>query len=260
LSWPWKSVDWNDPDGGVIRFFPYIPTVVLPRIIRPRDDWDGLALLLHPEERESWEDEEKMEKSGKGSSTILAIHGGGDLARMLIRMQMLEDVKGAKFPDPEPRRLLKLADRDSIPTYFIEPGVEDEDWLTWLEETADEAAKLSRIFLQLFARRRFAKTWKRTQPEVSEPPISEGSDSLAIAAGLAGTWWRISESFSTVELQERRNHRFASRLRGALANLSSIKEEPVLIVPIYQDWMGDILATLKTNVEVEAIEAVGLEE
>lgn len=64
MSWPWQSVDWNDPDGGVIRFFPYIPTVVLPRSIRPRDDWDGLAFLLHPEERESWEDEEKMEKSG----------------------------------------------------------------------------------------------------------------------------------------------------------------------------------------------------
>ena len=71
-----------------------------------------------------------------------------------------------------------------------------------MEESADEAAKLSRLFLQLFARRRFAKTWKRTQPEVSEPPVSEGSESLAIAAGLAATWWRVSESFSTVELQE----------------------------------------------------------
>ena len=81
-----------------------------------------------------------------------------------------------------------------------------------------------------------------------------------VAAGLAATWWRISESFSTVELQESRNLRFAGRLRGALANLSSIKEEPVLIVPIYQDWVKDILATLKTNVEVEDVEADGLEE
>ncbi len=260
MSWPWKPMDWKDPKGGVIRFFPYIPTVVLPRKLRPRDDWDGLAFLLHPEERESWEDEEKMEKSGKGSSTMLAIHGGGDLARMLIRMQLLEDVKGAKFPDPEPRRLLKLADRDNIPTYFIEPGVEDEDWLSYLEDSADEAAKLSRMFLQLFARRRFAKTWKRTQREVSEPPISEGAESLAIAAGLAATWWRVSESFSTADLQASRNLRFAGRIRGALANLSSLKEEPVLIVPIYQDWMADILATLKTNVEVEDVEADGLEE
>ncbi len=252
-------MDWKDPEGGVIRFFPYIPTIVLPRKLRPRDDWDGLAFLLHPEERESWEDEEKMEKSGKGSSTMLAIHGGGDLARMLMRMQLLEDINGPKFPDPEPRRLLKLADRDKTPTYFIEPGVEDEDWLAYLEESADEAAKLSRMFLQLFARRRFAKTWKRTQPEVSEPPISEGSETLAIAAGLAATWWRVSESFSTKELQENRNLRFASRLRGALANLSSIKEEPVLIVPIYQDWMKDILATLKTNAEVEDVEADRLE-
>jgi hypothetical protein len=232
-------------------------------------------LLLHFEEIESWEDEEKMEASGKGSATMLAIHGGGDLSRMLIRMQLLKDVNAAKFPDPEPRRLVKMAERGKLPTYFVEPGVDDEEWLTWLEDSADEAAKLSRMVMQLFARGRFAKTWKRVQPEVTEPPISEASDSLAIAAGLAAAWWRVSESFSTEDLRSQRNNRLAKRLRGALADLvaskkdatkgtegesAKPKKDAVMVVPIYQDWMPDILATLKTTTEVEAVEPFGLEE
>ncbi|MBT4060271.1 MAG: hypothetical protein HOE69_08235 [Euryarchaeota archaeon] len=253
MSWPWKSVDWNDPKGGTIRFFPYIPTTVMPRSLRPRDDWDGVALLLHEEERDGWADEEKMEAQGKGSATMLAIHGGGDLSRMLIRMQYIDEINAAKFPDPEPRRLVNLAKKGSLPTYFVEPGVDDEEWLAWMEACADEASRLPRMFMQLFARRRFAKTWKKTQPEVTEPSINESGDALALAAGLAATWWRVTESFSTDELREQRNTRLTSRLRGALAHLVESKDDAVLIVPIFQDWMKDILASLKTNKEVEEV-------
>ena len=65
MAWNWNAVDWADPDGGTIRLFPHIPATVLPRGLRPRDDWDGLALLLHEEERASWADEERLEKSSK---------------------------------------------------------------------------------------------------------------------------------------------------------------------------------------------------
>jgi hypothetical protein len=32
-----------------------------------------------------------------------------------------------------------------------------------------------------------------------------------------------------------------------------------MLVPIYQDWMGDLLATLKTEPDVEPVEAVAVE-
>lgn len=226
----------------------------MPRQLRPRDDWDALAMLHHKEELEGWLDEEKMESSGEGSATMLAIHGGGDLSRMLIRMQFLEGVKVAKFPDPEPRRLANLAEKSSLPTYFIEPDVENEEWLSYLEQLADEASRLSKMFKQLFARRRFAKTWKRTQPEVNEPPVKENSETLAMAAGLAATWWRVSEMLSNPTLCQTRNEMFAKRLRGALAHLRKSKPDAVMIVPVYQDWTPALLATLKTMQEVEQLE------
>ena len=58
------------------------------------------------------------------------------------------------------------------------------------------------------------------------------------------------------QLRETRNLRFAGRLRGALADLTSSNESAILMVPIYQDWMKDILATLKTEPDVEEFEAV----
>ena len=259
MTWPWKTVDWNDPKGGTIRFYPYIPTVVFPRELRPRDDWNGLAFLLHPEEREVWQEDEEMEKSGKGSATLMAIHGGGDFSRMLIRMQLLEGVRAAKLPDPEPRRLVNLAEKGGLATYFVEPGVEDEEWLNWSLGVVDEASRLTRMVGHLFARRRFRKAWKQAQLDVSEPPIKEASEAFAICAGLAAAWWRCSESMLNAELRETRNRRLAGRLRGALADLSDGNETAVMLVPIYQDWMGELLATLKTEPDVEPIEAVAVE-
>ena len=256
MSWPWETVDWEDPQGGSIRFYPYIPTVVYPRELRPRNDWDALAFLHHPDEREVWQDDEDMEKSGKGSATMLAIHGGGDFSRMLIRMQLVDEIRAAKLPDPEPRRLLNLAMKSDQAIYFVEPGVDDEDWLNWSLGVVDEASKLSRMIGQLFARRKFRKIWKNVQTDVTEPSVKSAPEAYAICAGLAATYHRCSESMLNDELRETRNKRLTSRLRGALADLIKQKKSGVLLVPIYQDWMPDILAMLKTEPEVEQIGAV----
>jgi hypothetical protein len=259
MGWNWKAKDWADPDGGVLRLFPYIPAAVLPRKLRPRDDWDGVAFLLHEEELESWADEERMEKSSKGSATALAIEGGGDLERMLVRMKYVEGVQAARFPDPEPHRLANVASKGGIPTYFVEPGVDDDEWLTYLEDCADEASRLPRMAGMLFARRRFAKVWKKVQSQVTEPVGVRHPEDLALCAGVAAAWWRRSESHSTEELRERRNQRLCARLRGALAHLRESASEPVLLVPVIQDWLDDILATLKTNPDVEEGAPTGAE-
>ncbi len=241
----------------MIRFFPYIPTVVHPRRLRPIDDWDGLALLLHPEEVDSWAEEVEMEATSEGSATMLAIHGGGHLSRMLIRMQFLEEINAAKFPDPEPFRLVNTALKGGTPTFFAEPGADDEEWVAWLERVADEATTKKRMFLNLFARGRFKRMWKQVQPVVSEPPVQECGDALAIAAGLAATWWRCSENEMSDDSKRARDNRLASRLRGALAELRSTEPSATLLVPIYQDWLNEMLATLKRGCEVERIPPIG---
>jgi hypothetical protein len=259
MAWNWKAKDWADPDGGVLRLFPYIPAAVLPRKLRPRDDWDGVAFLLHEEERDSWSDEERMEKASNASAAALAIEGGGDLSRMLVRMQFVEGVQAPRFPDPEPHRLANVASKGKIPAYFVEPGVDDEEWLTYLEDCAEEASRLPRIAGMLFARRRFAKEWKRVQPTVSEPVGVKHPEELAICAGVAAAWWRRCEFHSTEELRARRDERLCGRLRGALAHARESNDNPVLIVPVIQDWLDDILATLKTNPDIEESAPVGAE-
>ena len=79
-EWTWR--DWNDPDGGIIRLWGTVATVILPRALRPRDDWDGVAFLLTDEEVEAWDEEDAMEMRSRGALAQLAIEGGGDFARM----------------------------------------------------------------------------------------------------------------------------------------------------------------------------------
>ena len=177
------------------------------------------------------------------------------MAKMLSRLEMIDDVQVGRFPDPEPRRLYNYAEKVGLPYYFVEPGVDDEEWLDWMERSAIEASRPLRMVGHLFARRRFRKTWKRVQPEVTEPKIKQSSESLALIAGLAATWWRLSEAALTNGLREERDERLIGRLRGALADLREQKKDPLMIVPIIQDWVPEILATLKKGGKVEPLES-----
>jgi hypothetical protein len=52
---PWSPIDWSDEDGGTIRLWPHLPTVVSTDALRRTvGDWQGLAFLLPPDEPEDW--------------------------------------------------------------------------------------------------------------------------------------------------------------------------------------------------------------
>ena len=260
----WLPIEWDDPCGGTIRLWPFVPNVVLTGTLRrTAGEWDGLAFLLPDDEPEIWDNQSEMERSSPGINRDSIISGGGTLARMMQGMFSINSVQTCRFPDPEPRRLLSLAESPSgegpRPVFFVEP--DDEEWTEWVEECADEMVRLRHLVRSIFSRR----IWKKSVREVMRitiPPKRERdiekAEGLAQASTFAAAWWHRSESVLSDELKERRDLRLASRLRGSLGTLcgGQIDDEgaPVLLVPVMQAWMPSIYSALENAPLPEHVE------
>ena len=254
----WSDFDWKDPDGGIIRLHSTIPTVVFPRDMRPKDKWDGLALLTPPSEVEAWEDEEDAEKESKGVNYTRAKLAGGNFGKYLEGLGLLTEISCGKFPDPEPRRLHRLAEKSKRNVWFIEPELTDEEWYSWSVKQADEYTRPTKLIKQLWAGKRFKKFIKNSKSLVTIPEA--GNAEFASASALAYAWWMSLEFDNGVELSNQRDLRFAKRLRGALKQLRDMRHienddtsHVVLLVPHYQAWRPALLEALNTIPEPEEI-------
>ena len=260
----WSPVEWEDPCGGVIRLWPFLPNVVLTDSLRRSvGKWDGLAFLLPDDEPEVWNDQAEQEKASPGINRDSISSSGGTLARMMLGQSVIESVQTCRFPDPEPRRLLQAAESPSgtgsRSVFFVEP--EDEEWTEWVEDCADEMVRIRNLTRSIFS----GRAWKRTLREAMHqtgPPDCERDDvkahGLAQASALAAAWWYRSESVLNEELRLRRDQRLASRLRGALGTLCGGQVDdtgtPVLLVPVMQAWMPDIHSALESSPLPEHVE------
>ena len=253
----WSPIDWDDPCGGVIRLWPFVPNVVLTDTLRrSAGDWDGLAFLLPDDESEIWDEQFEQEKASPGINRDSIASSGGTLARMMIGMSSIESIQTCRFPDPEPRRLLIAAESQSgsgsRPVFFVEP--EDEEWTEWVEDCADEMVRLRNLVRSIFSGRVWKKTLRQAMKNASPPKFARDDSKahgLAQASALAAAWWYRSESILSEELCSRRDARLASRLRGALGTLcgGQIDDEgtPVLLVPVMQAWMPSIHSALENK-------------
>ena len=142
MSSLWTDAVWEDPDGGKVIVHGTMPTVVYPNAMRPRATWHGLALLESPDIVDLWAQEEADEAESEGINLTHALLSGGAFGKYVEGIETLEDLQGGRFPDPEPRRLQRNADRHDRPVFFIEPLADDEDWgdycLLYTSDAADE--------------------------------------------------------------------------------------------------------------------------
>jgi len=247
----WADRIWNDPDGGTIHLHGTLPTVVYPEKLRPRIDWDGLAILATDEEAELWEQEEKDEREDEGVNLDSALLAGGLDSVMLDRLMMLPEIQAGRFPDPEPRRLHRAAQRHNRPIFFIEPDADrDEEWAEHLTEEAKSMTTFRKLLSTIRTPRKFDKAVRRIKVELVDPPRPV-DEQMGIAAVLCAAWWRVGESRRGEQISTARDARLAARLRGALANLrKSIGDNATLMVPLFQDWRDDIVTALnEANVE-----------
>ena len=249
----WEDVTWNDPDGGSIILHGVLPTIVFPRKLRPNFEWHGLALLESEDIVELWVQEEKDEAESQGVNRSHALISGGTMALYLDELIELEDIPSGRFPDPEPRRVHRLAVRHDRPVYFIEPSFDDELWEEHMLKEAKEVSRWRKLWGLISLGGKWRKRVKKNIFEAKKPPKGIGAN-FASASVLAATWWDLNEWLIGEKISLSRNDRFAKRLRGALADLrKTYNDEARLLVPLAMPWRVQILSSLDLCSEVEEI-------
>ena len=247
----WEDIVWEDPDGGKIVLHGTIPTVVYPRKLRPSIEWHGLALLESDEVVELWEQEEKDEIESNGVNLAHGLVSGGTMGIFLEEVTQIDEVTSGRFPDPEPRRVHRLAVRHNRPVFFIEPELDDEDWEAHMIAEAKEVSRWKKLLGLVTVGKKWRNTVKENIFHAEKPPKGVTAN-LSSAAVLCATWWDLNEWLIGEAIAESRNLRFASRLRGALKQLRiDYGDDAVLLVPLFMPWRSTIFNELNNLPDVE---------
>ena len=253
MSSLWTDAVWEDPDGGKVIVHGTMPTVVYPNAMRPRATWHGLALLESPDIVDLWAQEEADEAESEGINLTHALLSGGAFGKYVEGIETLEDLQGGRFPDPEPRRLQRNADRHDRPVFFIEPLADDEDWSDYLTQEARAVSHWRKLLGMVRVGKRWKKSLKRHLFHAQPPPKGQSVD-YSTASVLTAAWWELSEWLSTPALAERRNARYAARIRGALASLRTLLgDEATLLLVVHQPHAKAMVMALEANRAVEEI-------
>lgn len=253
MSSVWTDTVWEDPDGGKVIVHGTMPTVVYPNAMRPRATWHGLALLESPDVVDLWVQEEVDEAESQGINLTHALLSGGAFGKYIEGIETLEGLQGGRFPDPEPRRLQRNADRHGRPVFFIEPLADDEDWGDYLTQEARAVSHWRKLLGMVRVGKRWNKSVKHHLFDAQPPPKGQSVD-YSTASVLAAAWWELSEWLSTPALAARRDDRYAARVRGALASLrSSLGPEATLLLVVHQPHADAMVKALGANRSVEEI-------
>lgn len=255
----WSDVVWEDPDGGRMMLHGTLPTVVYPNPLRPRDTGHGLALLESHDVVDLWVQEETDEAESPGVNFDFGLVSGGVFGRYLEGLSMLDDLQVGSYPDPEPRRLHRNAERRDRPVYFIEPLADDTDWSEFLTREAKAVSHWRKLLAMVRTGKRWKQYLKGHFLEAKRPPKGLPAD-LSSADVLASTWWSFTQWLSTPELNEQRDRRYARRLRGALADLRATHgTDATLLVVHHLPHRAALMGALGDLPEVEEISSTPTE-
>ena len=249
LDWPDHL--WTDPDGGSILLHGVLPTVVYPRAMRPRGNWHALALLESADVVDMWVQEEKDEVESPGVNLAHGLISGGSFGIYLDEITLLEDVTSGRFPDPEPRRLHRNAERHDRPIYFVEPTADDEQWFEHLTNEAKAASHWKKLLGLISLGGKWRKRVRKNIFLAQKPPKGI-TPNLGSASVLSATWWDLNEWLVGEKIVEARDLRYAERLRGSLADLRKTHgDDAVLLLPLF---------LAQRNAVLEALEALPVPE
>jgi len=257
----WNPTFFDDPDGGEIVLWPYLPCVRMPAKLRPRK-WDAVALITSLDEIEIIREEEIQDRQSPGIHVESANFSGTSLGMLIRDLRSLE-IDGPYIPDPEILRLIRHAEnaRNGLPIYPVIPSLDDERWADWLSSSADEQVTLRNLLSTFRKSKRWEKRRNDAIGKVQKNPHVDAS--LGAASTVCAAWWLEEGAGLSDRLIVERTRRLCSRIRGALSNLRGMSqwdgkaEEPSLLVPVQQAQLPSLVAELHSNVEVEPIEPEG---
>ena len=254
----WDPFIFEDPLGGRIVLWPYLPCIRMPSKMRPRE-WDGLALISSQDEISSLREEERQEIESPGVHVDSAAVSGTTLGALVRNLSEL-DIEGPFIPEPEKIRLLRHAEnsRGGMPIYAIEPGIDDTEWVDWQSRWADEQVRFRNLLATLKRTRRWSQNRHVAIAKVAQSNLA--SPDLGAASTECAAWWSEESMCLTDELRNERDSRFSSRIRGALSNLREIEdsnwdeEGPTLLVPVQQANLPALENSLIACESVEILE------
>ena len=253
----WEPFIFEDPLGGKIVLWPYLPCIRVPSKMRPRE-WDGLALISSQDEISSLREEERQEIESPGVHVDSAAVSGTSLG-MLVRNLSELDIEGPFIPDPEKIRLLRHAEnsRGGMPIYAIEPEIDDPEWADWQSRWADEQVRFRNLLATLGRPRRWSRVRKGAIGKVAHSKLA--SPDLGAASTVCAAWWTEESMCLTTGLIFERDSRFSSRIRGALSNLRDSGGDwdeggPTLLVPVQQAHVPSLENSLIACESVESLE------
>ena len=223
----WSTASWEDPDGGKILLHGTFPTVVLPRSLWPNPKaWDGLALLDDAGAPEAWLQEEEDERASPGVNLEAARFGIGHEAHLLDALTSIDGPLTGRFPDPEPLRLFREAQRSDRSVYFLEPNLDDEAWSDHLSLEAKERTDWRRLIRRVRSRR----AWRKALSDAASGVTSGPEDGMAEVMVSTRAWWQMWDADLAVTTRLSRDRRFAARARGALAEVRKAGGSTLLLV------------------------------
>ena len=86
---------------------------------------------------------------------------GGTMGLYLNDLIQIDDVTVGRFPDPEPRRVHRLANRHNRPVYFIEPEIDDPQWEEHMIAEAKEVSSWRKLLAMRINWEKVAKESKK---------------------------------------------------------------------------------------------------
>ena len=248
----WNPVNWEDPRGGTVRLLPFCPLVDFSESF---GEWHGLALMASSEEPQLWEEQYGEEQESPNIVRDAMIAQMGHSGRMVKEMTFLEHESIGRFPDPIPFKSFQTAKNSLKPIWFLEPDMDDEDWVQLTLEGVDHRASIWNLIRSIGSGRKMMKIARNIAKET--PPHSDDLH-LHIASSLSAAWWFIETNHLTEDLHERINLRIASRIRGSLRSLCEsfdeqvdVEKSAVLLVPVPLVRLNGVLAALQVLPDTE---------
>lgn len=200
-----------------------------------------------------WVQEEADEAESQGINLTHALLSGGAFGKYIEGIETLDGLQGGRFPDPEPRRLQRNADRHDRPVFFIEPLADDDDWGDYLTQEARAVSHWRKLLGMVRVGKRWKKSVKHHLFNAQPPPKGQSVD-YSTASVLSAAWWELSEWLSTPALAKRRDERYAARVRGALASLRAAHgNEATLLLVVHQPHAAAMVKALEENRAAEEI-------
>ena len=143
---------------------------------------------------------------------------------------------------------------------IIITDISEEKWVDWLSRSADMQVRISSLVSRLSSNSRWKKDSAKAVSKIQQDRVIDTE--MGAASATCFSWNAEEERVIGRNLSQERDMRFASRIRGALADLRDSRvdveesSQPLLMVPVHQARLPLIEQSILAWPEPETIRSM----